>query len=277
MDPNMSQQLSFMDEGLSRGLRATVNEESKKVQEQIVQRYLFDVPPPIDPAIFNDSGESFEWFKRHSGLNKSINENKKLLKEKIMEAKVCGERANQSRSTINYLKNSIESLRREHLLTKLHSSEENFVMDGKGDKQNEGEGSIGAEMTMEEKTHRRAIEQEKTVYKNSFEHLKILKPEIEHIKRILEKCRESMQNQFDQWYSNLHIRNKTEHDTDKLETGVKEVAYSRNVPEQYDVRLHRCSEQKLCSDTSRISVNEDIREFYQAKEELLRNRQSLNK
>lgn len=60
--------------------------------------------------------------------------------------------------------------------------------------------------TPEETTYRRAIEQEKTVYKESFDRLKVLKPEIEHIRKTLEKCRLTMQSQFDQWYSSLHRR-----------------------------------------------------------------------
>ena len=36
----------------------------------------------------------------------------------------------------------------------------------------------------EEETHRRAIEQEKLVYKDSFETLRNLKPEIEHIRKV---------------------------------------------------------------------------------------------
>lgn len=83
---------------------------------------------------------------------------------------------------------------------------------------------------------RRAIDQEKGVYKESFEKLRVLKPEIEHIGKVtqsqcccadlfsfqaptdlgialdcihqmIEKARATMQSQFDQWYANLHARN----------------------------------------------------------------------
>ena len=89
---------------------------------------------------------SFEWFRERCGLNSSLEENKDVLKDRITEAKTVGERANQSRyihtyirihtcihtymhayiaihfnpvmyfhfrNTITYLKNSIESIRRE--------------------------------------------------------------------------------------------------------------------------------------------------------------------
>jgi hypothetical protein len=41
-----------------------------------------------------------------------------------------------------------------------------------------------AEISPEEATHRRAIEQEKTVYRESFDKLRVLKPEIEHIRKV---------------------------------------------------------------------------------------------
>ncbi len=40
---------------------------------------------------------SFDWFRDRCDLSASINENKELLKTKISEAKILGERANQSR------------------------------------------------------------------------------------------------------------------------------------------------------------------------------------
>ena len=46
-------------------------------------------------------------------MNSAIEENKTILKQKYEEARVLGERANQSRGTISYLKNSIEAIRRE--------------------------------------------------------------------------------------------------------------------------------------------------------------------
>ena len=40
----------------------------------------------------------------------------------------------------------------------------------------------------------------------SFETLRVLKPEIEHIRKLLEKSRVMMQSQFDQWFNSLHQR-----------------------------------------------------------------------
>jgi hypothetical protein len=128
-------------------------------------------------------------------LNGSVEENKTLLKNKYEEARVLGERANQSRGTISYLKNSIESIRRERALNGLSD----LARDSK-----ETDGN--SETVEEEETYRRAIEQEKAVYKESFEALRVLKPEIEHVRKLLEKSRATMQNQFDQWFNSLYNR-----------------------------------------------------------------------
>lgn len=53
--------------------------------------------------------------------------------------------------------------------------------DSKGD---EGGEQAQEEESEAEATHRRAIDQEKTVYKDSFDRLRVLKPEIEHIRKV---------------------------------------------------------------------------------------------
>ena len=88
----------------------------------IIKRHLFGVPPPVDAKILEDAATSFEYFRDRCSLNQSMEENRELLKEKINEAKVLGERANQSRGTINYLKSSIETIRKEKALSKLSTA-----------------------------------------------------------------------------------------------------------------------------------------------------------
>ena len=83
--------------------------------------YLFGVPAPPDKAVFADAQRSFEWFRSKSSLGEAMEENRAVLKDRIAEAKLMGERANQSRSTITYLKNSIEAIRRERALQGLRS------------------------------------------------------------------------------------------------------------------------------------------------------------
>lgn len=83
-------------------------------REKAIQRLLFGIEPPFsDSGVFQDAALSFEWFKTRCPLNQALEQNKEVLKERITEAKTLGERANQSRNTISYLKNSIEAIRRE--------------------------------------------------------------------------------------------------------------------------------------------------------------------
>ena len=156
-------------------LQEREREREREREERLVKRHLFGVAPPTDRAIFEDAAKSFEWFQERCSLNSAIEENRELLRDKITEAKMVGERANQSRGTITYLKSSIEAIRRERALHRLD------VADSKdGDGSNEGTDTESPE----EQTHRRAIEQEKVVYKDSFERLRVLKPEIEHVKKV---------------------------------------------------------------------------------------------
>jgi kinesin family protein 6/9 len=153
----------------------------------------------------------------------------------------------------------------------------------------------------EEQTYRRAIEQEKAVYKESFERLRILKPEIEHIRKILEKGRLNIQNQFDQWYNNLHARENLMASTNAHESFYKEASSSSSsssvtssnaytteasmstnsrsiAKEPNDYKLHSSSSVATNSSMSTFAadskdssdVNDDILAFYQAKEELLK-------
>lgn len=165
--------------------------------EKIIKKHLFGVPPPDDKRIFDDMQACFEYFRSKCDLRDSIEENKNILKEKMKEAQTHGEKANNSRNTINFLKNSIESIRRESALRKISESKESLK---------DGENEDIEEMTPEENTYRRAIEQEKVIYRDSFEKLRVLKPEIEHVRKILEKSRATLQNQFDSWYNSLHSR-----------------------------------------------------------------------
>lgn len=145
-------------------------EREANKQNLILQRHLFGVPPPTDRSVFDDAAKSFDWFSERCSLRAAAEENREILREKINEAKSVGERANASRNTITYLKNSIESIRREKALQRVDNS---GLQDSKE-----------AEETEQESTHRRAIEQEKAIYKQSFERLRILKPEIEHIRKV---------------------------------------------------------------------------------------------
>ena len=236
----------------------------KQRENKIIQRHLFGIPPPDDKSLFDDPAACFEWFRERHELHASIEQNKTILRDKYNEAKLMGERANQSRSTINYLKNSIESIRRERAIQGALSSD------------------IGAadEKDMEEEeTYRRAIEQEKHVYKESFDKLRTLKPEIEHIKMLLEKGRATLQQHFDQWFNSLYSRrgviissavdeSKSVIKNRTMEVGNSDAETLQSPAESKKLTLRSSFSSKAETD----EVNEDILAFYQAKEELMRRR-----
>jgi hypothetical protein len=178
------------------------------------------------------------------------------------------------------------------------------------------EGDEGLEMTPEENTYRytllccallnlsefrRAIEQEKAVYRESFERLRVLKPEIEHIRKILEKSRATLQTQFDSWYNSLHARdgavlqqstqsrsnyqanggNETDSKRQYSERNMKLAGEEIESEQPLSARRKEVEERnkKLSSQSNSVNdsdgedeVNEDIMAFYKAKEELLKRR-----
>jgi hypothetical protein len=96
--------------------------------EKIIKKHLYGVAPPEDKSVFDDMAGSipyfdspslssslvcFEYFRSKCDLRDAIDENKAILKEKMKEAQLHGERANKSRNAITYLKKNIETIRRE--------------------------------------------------------------------------------------------------------------------------------------------------------------------
>ena len=310
-----SDNISKKSSSSSSSLIQSTEQREKMREQKIIERHLFGVAPPSDQteskALMEDPQIAFEYFRERCGLSPAIEENKEILRQKYAEAKSLGERANSSRSTINYLKNSIESLRREKALSSVSASSE--------DKDNDVESE-------QEATHRRAIEQEKGVYKESFERLRVLKPEIEHLRKILEKGRTNLQSQFDQWYSALSNRdgkilnngNKSNTKANlsassntssingyEVSTGSSSAGVSLGDTNNSDMNSRKglawgtpprnnqrsnqsihaenkadsshSSSNSISSSTanraeSKNEVNEDIMAFYQAKEELLKRR-----
>ena len=257
--------------------REMQHEQGMKFEEQIVKKHLFGIPPPDDKTLFEDPAVCFEWFRERSSLQTGIKENKELLKRKYEEARLFGDRANKSRSTIQYLKKSIESIRRDRALRELVERE------------NPGSNS---EICAEEETYRRAIDQEKDVYKENFESLRVLKSEIEHLRKILEKTRVTLLAQFDRWFNALHHRDgevlsssSIAHTSGHSRTPLAE-SKTKGMNEFRHVRTGKDSKENSndgdflkdteggapdCSD----DVNQDILAFYHAKGELLKRRNNM--
>ncbi|CAM9288030.1 unnamed protein product [Laminaria digitata] len=161
--------------------------------------------PPTDASVLGDPQKAFGYFRdRHAGRT-ALEDNKALLGQNYTRAKAMGERVNQARSTIQYLKNTIEQIRRERALDGLMDGGSNNgdAGEGGGSGNENGRQSERDEEGEEEAKCKAAIEVEKKVYKGSFQELRELKSEIEHIQRLLEKGRTKMQADFQVWYEPL--------------------------------------------------------------------------
>eukprot|EP00741_Cyanophora_paradoxa_P008533 tig00001339_g8258.t1 len=134
--------------------------------------------------VLMDRTKAFELFRKSYRKNEVMEENKALLRQKYAEAKQLGEEVNLARSRINEYKALVEQLRVER------------AMQGLLDKR-DGEGPADPE----EERVKNEIEREKARYKDGFARLRDLKSEIEQLQALLEKSRDRLQKDFEQWYA----------------------------------------------------------------------------
>ncbi|XP_013391269.1 kinesin-like protein KIF6 [Lingula anatina] len=126
--------------------------------------------------------EAFEIYRRDYEHNQTIEDNKSTLKARYAEAKSLGELVNKSRKQINHIKSQIEH----HRMTQ--------AMQGLADPNNSEPDDI-------EKELRIAIEEEKHKYKETFNRLRVLKTEIEHLQHLLEKSKVKLLKDFELWWT----------------------------------------------------------------------------
>lgn len=165
--------------------------------QQVRKEHPTGVPPPPDLSLLDDPQAAFDYFHARWSGNAAVEENKTVLQAKYSQAKSAGARVNQARSAINYLKGTIEQIRRER------------AMDGLMD--NSGDGKEEEKTDPEEAKFKLAIDEEKRIYKNSYQELRDLKAEIEAIQSLLEKSRIRLQNEFESWceYCSAHPTSST--------------------------------------------------------------------
>ncbi|XP_078398840.1 kinesin-like protein KIF6 [Cetorhinus maximus] len=128
--------------------------------------------------------EAFEIFRRDYADSMNIEDNKQLLKQRFTEAKSLGEKVNQSRNKINQLKGQLEQRRMQRAACSVTSEPGDVT-----------------EPDHLEADLREKIEEEKKSYKMTFNRLKALKTEIEHLQHLLEKAKVMMQKDFEVWWS----------------------------------------------------------------------------
>ncbi|XP_078675043.1 kinesin-like protein KIF6 isoform X2 [Branchiostoma floridae x Branchiostoma belcheri] len=128
--------------------------------------------------------EAFEIFKRDYEHSVTIDDQKSLLKQRYSEAKQLGEKVNSSRAQINHVKSLIQQHR--------------MARAAQGISENVG---FSEEPDEEEQHLRQQMEDEKDSYKVTYNRLRVLKTEIEHLQHLLEKARLQMQKDFELWWA----------------------------------------------------------------------------
>ncbi|GCB62708.1 hypothetical protein scyTo_0004293 [Scyliorhinus torazame] len=137
--------------------------------------------------------EAFEIFRRDYADSVTIEDNKQLLKQRFIEAKSLGEKVNQSRNKINQLKGQLEQRRMQRAACSVTSEPVDVT-----------------EPDHLEDDLREKIEEEKKSYKMTFNRLKVLKTEIEHLQHLLEKAKMMVQKDFEVWWSEEAVRLQVE-------------------------------------------------------------------
>ena len=110
-----------------------------------------------------------------------MEDNRNLLKDKYARGKQLGGDVNQSRTMIKKFSSQIEEIRKQNAMRGL--------IDENGEIQK----------TQEEDQIQAQIVKLKRDYQAQYNELKDLKTEIERIQNLLERCRESMQKDFEEY------------------------------------------------------------------------------
>ncbi|XP_038585628.1 kinesin-like protein KIF6 [Micropterus salmoides] len=137
------------------------------------------------PQLSVGKQEAFEIFIRDHRDNLTIEDNKKLLKQRSAEARRLGEQLNEARNRINELKKQLEMQRRQRAA---HGVMWNHT-------------EVEERVDPVEENLCKHIEQEKQAYKSTIGRLKALRTEIEHLQLLLERAKVKLQKDFHKWWS----------------------------------------------------------------------------
>lgn len=137
-----------------------------------------------DANLLADRNKAFELFRKSYRKSEAIEENKQELKRKYGRAKELGQAVNDARANINELKSKLQQRRAQLGVAEVAAG------DGRDDH---------AEKDATEEDLKRQLEQEKSSYRESFNSLRDLKAEIEHLQKLLEGSRKKLQADFEEW------------------------------------------------------------------------------
>eukprot|EP00884_Botryococcus_braunii_P001967 jgi/Botrbrau1/11771/Bobra.0195s0096.1 len=131
---------------------------------------------------FPDKAAAFEAFRRTSSKVAAYEENRTILREKIIEAKALAEQVHQRKAAILHLKSTIQK-------RSMMQAAASLVEGSDVSHDPEGEAA------------KLQADAERAAYKAAFAQVRDLKSEIECIQRLLEQSRRDITNSFEQWYS----------------------------------------------------------------------------
>ncbi|KAG8432111.1 hypothetical protein GDO86_017843 [Hymenochirus boettgeri] len=189
--------------------------------------------------------EAFEIFKRDYPDRVSIEDNKRLLKQRFAEAKSLGEEVNKVRTRINQLKGEVEQRRIQRAALGVSGSTDELH-----------------QYDRVEEELRLQMEEEKKRYKSLFNHLKNLKTEIEHLQLLLERAKVKLQKDFEVWWSQ-----EAAHAQSKQEVPLRRQSESTSKI-HYQIRASRLSDSPIPL-TGDSQTDADILAFVRARQNLM--------
>ena len=142
---------------------------------------MVSAPINCSMEVLADRARSFDIFRKSYRKNEAMEENRALLKEKYNLGKQLGAQVNNSRQKIKHHTAEIEQIRKENAMRGLVDENGEIIK------------------TPEEEQHQGKIGEYKRTYHAQYNELKDLKQEIERIQALLERCREKLQRDFEQW------------------------------------------------------------------------------
>ena len=130
-----------------------------------------------------DRAKGFEKFRKSYRKNEAMEDNRNLLKEKYARGKYLGQEVNQARTKIKQYSSQIEEIRKQNAMRGMVDDNGEIIK------------------TPEENQLQGEVAKLKKGYQDSYQELKELKKEIERIQSLLERCRETMQKDFEEYVS----------------------------------------------------------------------------
>ena len=214
-----------------------------------------DTDALVNTDMLRDRNQAFEHFRKSYRKNEAIEENKAILKEKYASAKAMAAKVNAARQQINFLKSTIEQLRKERAMQ--------GVVEGEGVQEEDPE----------EERAKSQIEVQKEAYKRGYASLKSLKAEIEHLQLMLEKSRKGLQKDFEQWFVRVAqqcvAREKAEAVREQRGGKGKGAALQGS---HLELETPRTAHARMAAGpmiTGNVQADADIIAFYKAREELM--------